>query len=122
DPPFQDWLAKHRQTPRTISRFWGLVLTSALNESPDRIGLRYARKVFVDGFLRHPRGFEIELPAVPLGRLYGQELQDWLGRQNVQVRLQTGIACLKVDDERIVGGASSRRHHRIGLVHLRRTL
>ena len=103
DPPFQDWLGKHRQTPRTISRFWGLVLTSALNETPDRIGLRYARKVFVDGFLRHPRGFEVELPAVPLGRLYGQELQEWLGRHNVQVRLQTGVARMKVDQERVAG-------------------
>ena len=46
------------------SHWWGLVLVSALNETPDRVGLRYARKVFRDGFLRHPRGFEIELPAV----------------------------------------------------------
>src|SRR5581483_4199853 len=53
DPPFRDWLARHGQTPRTVDRFWGLVLTSALNETSDRIGLRYARKVFVDGFLRH---------------------------------------------------------------------
>ena len=103
DPPFQDWLADHRQTSRTIARFWGLVLTSALNETPDRIGLRYARKVFVDGFLRHRRGFEIELPSVPLGRLYGSELQDWLGRHQVQVRLQTGIASFDVDQERVVG-------------------
>ncbi|HMF18894.1 MAG TPA: hydroxysqualene dehydroxylase HpnE [Gemmataceae bacterium] len=103
DPPFQDWLADHRQTPRTVARFWGLVLTSALNETPDRIGLRYARKVFVDGFLRHPRGFEIELPSVPLGRLYGPELQDWLDRHQVQVRLQTGIASFDVEQERVVG-------------------
>src|SRR6266542_2384112 len=75
DPPFLEWLQSHRQTQRTIDRFWGLVLTSALNETPERIGLRYARKVFVDGFLSHPRGFEVELPSVPLGRLYGVEMQ-----------------------------------------------
>jgi uncharacterized protein with NAD-binding domain and iron-sulfur cluster len=39
DPPFQDWLVKQGQTPRSIERFWGLVLVSALNETPDRIGL-----------------------------------------------------------------------------------
>src|SRR5262249_39835691 len=44
DPPFLDWLTRHGQTPRTIQRFWGVVLTSALNEVPERIGLRYARK------------------------------------------------------------------------------
>src|SRR5262249_27539937 len=73
DPPFLEWLHRHGQTPRTVERFWGLVLTSALNETPDRIGLRYARKVFLDGFLRHHQGFEVELPTVPLGRLYGEE-------------------------------------------------
>src|SRR5207237_303049 len=77
DPPFLKWLQVQGQTPRLIERFWGLVLTSALNESVDRIGAKYARKVFVDGFFRHRRGFEVELPAVPLGRLYGEELQRW---------------------------------------------
>src|SRR6516165_7804553 len=28
DPPFQDWLERHGQTPRTVDRFWGVVLTS----------------------------------------------------------------------------------------------
>jgi len=99
DPPFQEWLARHGQTPRTVERFWGLVLTSALNETPDRIGLRYARKVFLDGFLRHPRGFEIELPAVPLGRLYGEELQAWLNRHDVEVRFQAAARGLRINAE-----------------------
>jgi squalene-associated FAD-dependent desaturase len=96
DPPFRDWLARHYQTPRTIDRFWGLVLTSALNDTPDRVGLRYARKVFVDGFLRHPRGFQVEVPAVPLGRLYGEELQRWFTSHGVQVRLSEGVKRLHV--------------------------
>src|SRR3954470_20114120 len=32
DPPFQTWLDQHKQTPRMVDRFWGLVLVSALNE------------------------------------------------------------------------------------------
>ena len=103
DPPFQDWLAQHRQTPRTIERFWGLVLTSALNETPDRVGLRYARKVFVDGFLRHPKGFEVELPTVPLGRLYGDELQTWLARHGVALRLNSAVQRLHVTNRRVIG-------------------
>jgi squalene-associated FAD-dependent desaturase len=90
DPPFHDWLRRHRQSARAVARFWGLVLISALNESPDRVGLRYARKVFVDGFLTHPRGFEVQLPTVPLGRLYGAELLDWLARHQVELHLQRG--------------------------------
>jgi squalene-associated FAD-dependent desaturase len=108
DPPFQNWLARHCQTPRTIDRFWGLVLVSALNETPDRIGLRYARKVFLDGFLRHRRGFEIELPAVPLGRLYGEELVRWLKTHAVDLRLLHGARRLAVRENR-VGGVELRQ-------------
>jgi squalene-associated FAD-dependent desaturase len=103
DPPFQLWLQRHGQTERTIRRFWGLVLVSALNEEPERIGLRYARKVFLDGFLRHRRGFEVGLPAVPLGRLYGQELQTWLDKHGVRLLLGTGVRRLIVAGDRISG-------------------
>src|SRR5262249_37496731 len=103
DPPFLDWLQGHRQTQRTIDRFWGLVLVSALNETPDRIGLRYARKVFVEAFLSHPRGFEVELPSVPLGRLYGEELQGWLARRRVEVRLQQGARQFEVAGDQVEG-------------------
>lgn len=101
DPPFQDWLDRHAQTPRTVERFWGLVLVSALNEVPERIGLRYARKVFLDGFLRHRRGFEVELPRVPLGRLYGDELQGWLARHGVELRLNVGVKFIAVAADRV---------------------
>jgi len=108
DPPFMDWLTRHWQTPRTIQRFWGLVLVSALNESPDRIGLRYARKVFVDGFLRHRRGFEVELPTVPLGRLYGDELLAWLKEHKVELLLQQGARQFIVENGRVTGLALRR--------------
>ena len=101
DPPFSDWLAKHRQTQRLIDRFWGLVLVSALNETPDRIGLRYARKVFIDGFMKDPRGFEVEVPSVPLGRLYGDELIQWLQSHGVELKLQRGARRLHIDGDRV---------------------
>jgi squalene-associated FAD-dependent desaturase len=109
DPPFQDWLARHLQTPRIVDRFWGVVLVSALNESPQRVGLRYARKVFVDGFLTHRRGFEVEVPAVPLGRLYGAELTDWLERHGVELLLLRAGRQLDVD-----GGQVARLQMRQG--------
>lgn len=101
DPPFADWLQAHHQTPRTITRFWGLVLTSALNESCDRIGLRYARKVFVEGFLQDRRGFELQLPTVPLGKFYGEELQGWLGEHGVRLLLGTGVKKLHIENQRV---------------------
>ncbi len=96
DPPLQEWLLRHGQTSRTIARFWGLILTSALNEAPNRVGRRYARKVFADAFLRHRRGFEVEIPTVPLGRLYGEELQQWLDRHQVQVQLNSAVKRIHV--------------------------
>ena len=101
DEPFRDWLRRHRQTPRIIARFWSVVLTSALNETPERIGLRYARKVFVDGFLRHSRGFEVSLPRVPLARLYGAELSRWLEQQGVRVLLGTAVRRLIVAEQQV---------------------
>lgn len=101
DPPLLPWLLQHGQTRRTIERFWGLVLVSALNEAVERLGLRYARKVFVEGFLGHRRGFEVELPTVPLGRLYGDELQGWLTRHGVRVVLNTGVRSLVVESDRV---------------------
>jgi squalene-associated FAD-dependent desaturase len=103
DPPFVTWLEEHRQAPATIARFWGLVLTSALNEVPEKIGLKYARKVFVDGFMRHRRGFEVELPTVPLGRLYGEELEAWFREHQVEVIFQQAVKSLEVRDERVAG-------------------
>jgi squalene-associated FAD-dependent desaturase len=91
DPPALDWLLAHRQTARTIDRFWGVVLTSALNETVARVGLKYARKVFVDGFMAHRDGFTVHVPRVPLGRLYGDELRAWLTSHGVTVRENCGV-------------------------------
>lgn len=98
DPPLLDWLRSHWQTQRTIDRFWGVVLVSALNETVDRLGLKYARKVFVDGFLRHRDGFVVHIPTVPLGRLYGEEMRLWFSRHGVEIRENAGVRGLEIGD------------------------
>ncbi|HXD85073.1 MAG TPA: hydroxysqualene dehydroxylase HpnE [Urbifossiella sp.] len=101
DPPLRNWLLAHRQTDRTIDRFWSTVLVSALNETVDRLGFKYARKVFVEGFMSRRDGFVVHLPTVPLGRLYGDELRGWLMRHGVEVRLNAGIKTLQGDRKAI---------------------
>jgi squalene-associated FAD-dependent desaturase len=101
DPPFHEWLLRHRQTERTIDRFWAIVLVSALNESVERMGLRYARKVFRDGFLTHRRGFEVQVPTVPLGRLYGDELAGWFAMHGVEIRLNEAVREYAVENGRV---------------------
>ena len=101
DPPLADFLRRHRQTQRIVDRFWGVILTSALNESVDRVGVKYARKVFLDGFVRDRTGFVVEVPAVPLDRLYGDELHAWLAGHGVTVRLNAGVKRLEVGGGRV---------------------
>jgi squalene-associated FAD-dependent desaturase len=99
DPPLLEWLLRQRQTHRTIDRFWGVVLTSALNETVERAGFKYARKVFRDGCLRHRDGFVVQVPTVPLGRLYGHELREWLTRHGVEVQVNANVKGLAMRPE-----------------------
>ena len=98
DPPLLEWLKSHRQNARTICRFWATVLVSALNESVDRLGFKYARKVFVEGFMRTREGFVVHVPTVPLGRFYGEELRGWLSEQGVDLRENAAVRKLQLND------------------------
>ncbi len=95
---FADWLKRHRQSSRGIGAFWSPVLVSALNERLEQMDVAHARKVFLDGFLRNRDGFQMEIPLVPLGELYGARLERWLSVQNVDVRLTTGVRLISADD------------------------
>lgn len=106
--PFADWLRRHGQTERTIERYWGTVLVSALNERLDQMDVGHARKVFLDGFLRNRQGFVMEVPLAPLGEIYGTRLESWLAAKGVKVRLSTGVRAVEVDDEGGVTGVTLR--------------
>ncbi|MGL6076041.1 MAG: hydroxysqualene dehydroxylase HpnE [Fimbriiglobus sp.] len=112
DQPLMAWLEAHRQTPRTIARYWAIVLVSALNESIERVGVKYARKVFVEGFMAHRDGFRVEVPKVPLGRLYGEELRAWFVRHGVELRENAGVKEIEVEH-----GEVKQLHLRDGSTH-----
>jgi len=97
---FQDWLAAHQQTPKVTKRFWEVVLVSALSESMDRIDVLHARKVFVDAFLAHRQGWEVQIPTVPLDELYGTRLIDWLAKRGATVKLKTGVERILIENGR----------------------
>ncbi|MCU0706130.1 MAG: hydroxysqualene dehydroxylase HpnE [Fimbriiglobus sp.] len=100
DPPLREWLKRHHQSDRAIDRFWGVVLTSALNETVDRVGLKYARKVFRDGFVKHRDAFTVHVPTVPLAELYGVELRGWMGRYSVTLQENVGVVKASCEQER----------------------
>ncbi len=99
--PFSEWLARQRQTPAAISRFWQVVLVSALSESLDRIDVEHARKVFVDTFLAHRDGWFVEIPTVPLDDLYGGRLTDWLVSRGTTIRLQAAVERIEIEADRV---------------------
>lgn len=101
DVPLLDWLKRNRQNDRTIARFWNVVLVSALNDVVENLGLKYARKVFVDGFLTHPKGFEVQLPTVPLGRFYGEEMLAWFASRGVEIVLNANVKSIEIDGDRV---------------------
>ncbi len=103
DQPLLPWLKKNRQNARTIERFWSVVLVSALNERVDRLGLKYARKVFVDAFLRSRTGHVVSTPSVPLARLYGDELLAWFARHGVTIETNARVMGLEIQSGRVSG-------------------
>ena len=66
-----DWLREKHQTERAIRRFWNQVLVSAVNEDLDRMAASHGFQVFWLGFLARADAYEMGIPAVPLGDLYG---------------------------------------------------
>jgi squalene-associated FAD-dependent desaturase len=84
-----DWLRQQRQTPRAISRFWGQVLVSAVNEELDRMAASHGFQVFRLGFFSGSPASHMGVPAVPLGELYSTDA--WRALPNVRLHLRTPV-------------------------------
>ena len=84
------WLTEQRQSPAAVERFWAPVLLSALGETLDKASLKYARKVFVDGFLANRDAFQVDVPQASLSELFGERVPAWLRERGAV--LQTGLA------------------------------
>ena len=65
-----EWLQRRKQTPAAISRFWRVVLVSALSQELDRIDARYGVDVFWKAVLSNKNGYRMGVPVVALGDLY----------------------------------------------------
>jgi len=81
-----EWLQEKRQPARAIARFWSQVLVSSINEELDRMAAAHGFQVFRLGFLARKNAYEMGLPAVPLGRLYGSEAWRRIGQADLQMR------------------------------------
>ena len=84
-----DWLREKHQTERAIRRFWNQVLVSAVNEDLDRMAASYGFQVFWLGFLARADAYEMGIPAVPLGDLYGPD--GWKRIPNVRFHARATV-------------------------------
>ena len=66
---FQQWLNRHGQTPRAVSRFWHPILVSALSEELDRISVSAAAQVVRES-MKSPAARQMGVPTLPLTDLY----------------------------------------------------
>jgi squalene-associated FAD-dependent desaturase len=82
----QEWLEEKRQPARVIERFWRQVLVSAINEELDRMAAAHGFQVFRLGFLARKNSYEMGIPAVPLGRLYGRDTWQRIGQADLRMR------------------------------------
>ena len=96
-----EWLRLHGQSRDAISRFWGVILVSALNEELDRIEARYALDVFWKSFLANRSGYRLGIPNVPLGVLY-EGCRTAIESRGGQVRLRAPVRRISM-----AGGAIS---------------
>ena len=100
-----DWLREKRQTERAIRRFWNQVLVSAVNEDLDRMAASHGFQVFWLGFLARANAYEMGIPAVPLGDLYGPE--GWNRIPNVRMHARAAVERVIVADGAIRGVIAS---------------
>ena len=109
DESFAFWLSRQNQSTTLIESFWKPVLISALSESFERIGLKYARKVIVDGFLKDRDGWQVWIPKVPLDEIYGSRVTSWLHEHRVDLRLNAGVARVLSNEESLLSYYRARR-------------
>jgi zeta-carotene desaturase len=81
-----DWLREKQQPERAIERFWRQILVSAINEELDRMAAAHGLQVFRLGFLARSDAYEMGVPGVTLGELYGSEIWQRFGKVKLHLR------------------------------------
>lgn len=100
DESFAHWLRSHRQPEGAIRKFWSVVITSACNETPDRVAASHALQVFQEGFLYDSTGYEMGLSAAPLVELYDPAEQH-IARAGGEVMLGSSAEAFELAGDRV---------------------
>ena len=101
-PNMLEWLRAHEQTEAAISRFWGVVLVSALDEQLDRTDAQYGVDVFWKAFIANRAGYRIGIPTVPLADLY-DGCRKAVESAGGTVRMRAPVRGIEIEGERVAG-------------------
>jgi len=96
-----EWLQRRKQTPAAISRFWRVVLVSALSEELDRIDASYGIDVFWKAVLSNKNGYRMGVPSVALGDLYdGCRLA--IEKKGGEVTFRSPLRGLRIENGKLI--------------------
>ncbi|MCA9223081.1 MAG: hydroxysqualene dehydroxylase HpnE [Planctomycetales bacterium] len=107
-PSIGRWLREQHVSQVELERFWSVVLVSALGETLEHASLAAARKVFVDGFMRSRDAYVIDVPTVPLARLYDEYFAGWLRSRGAGIHCGVAAQQLHGSVERVTGFVDQR--------------
>jgi squalene-associated FAD-dependent desaturase len=96
-----EWLRRRKQTPAAISRFWRVVLVSALSEELDRIDARYGVDVFWKAVLSNKTGYRMGVPAVALGDLY-EGCRASIEKKGGEVIFRSPLRGLRIENTKLI--------------------
>lgn len=94
------WLEAHGATNRAVEAFWKPFLISALNDELDDIDADYGIGTAVRAMLLNRSGYEVGLPAVPLGDLYAPCI-DYIEQRGGRVVFNRGVTGISVHDGKV---------------------
>jgi squalene-associated FAD-dependent desaturase len=94
-----DWLKEQRQPPRAIERFWRQILVSAISEELDATAASHGFQVFRLGLLARRDSYQMGVPTIPLGELYGEE--NWKKVGAVQFLLRSPVERIVIEGGRV---------------------
>ncbi|KLU07934.1 Phytoene desaturase, pro-zeta-carotene producing [Rhodopirellula islandica] len=93
-----EWLQANGQSEDTRTKFWDVILVSALGDVPQRVSMAAARKVMIDGFAGARNASDVWVPKRPLSEIFGESFREPLSRRGVRFELGDAVRGMRWDE------------------------
>jgi zeta-carotene desaturase len=99
----KDWFISRHVSEDSIKLFWEPILVSALNDNLDNLPVSYVFKTIKWGFLGKDGDWKMGVPSVTFYELYHEDILTYLTRRNSDVRLQTPVKEILLEEKQVKG-------------------